>query len=212
MLGLYDPQVKGILLGVMEALFVELPTFERHRAEYLADDEFRKFQQMLLKNPVGGDVTQHKWGCARYDLGMQGVTRRSAAASEWFTTGIGKIPLSVVHLVWQRSERGFNESTVRYFSLSYTLIYLSWSNSKPISSRSSLISIFFEWVTAFLNTIISENLALLFFINSSSGTFNLLSSHSNLPGKMQFTNVLYLHLSSKITLPYVSNLESKVKQ
>lgn len=40
----------------MEALFVELPPFERHRAEYLTDDEF---QQMLLKNPVCGDVIQH---------------------------------------------------------------------------------------------------------------------------------------------------------
>ena len=54
----------------MEALFVELPPFERHRAEYFTDDEFREFQQMLLKNPVCGDVLQHTgglqgtiWGC-----------------------------------------------------------------------------------------------------------------------------------------------------
>jgi len=46
----------------MEALFVELPPFERHRAEYLTDDEFRAFQQMLLKNPECGDVIQHTGG------------------------------------------------------------------------------------------------------------------------------------------------------
>ncbi|EFA7915456.1 toxin, partial [Escherichia coli] len=46
----------------MEALFVELPPFERHRAEYFTDDEFREFQQMLLKNPLCGDVIQHTGG------------------------------------------------------------------------------------------------------------------------------------------------------
>ncbi|GAA3899938.1 type II toxin-antitoxin system RelE/ParE family toxin [Gibbsiella dentisursi] len=44
----------------MEALFIELPPFERHRAEYLTDDEFRDFQQMLLKNPACGDARRNK--------------------------------------------------------------------------------------------------------------------------------------------------------
>jgi mRNA-degrading endonuclease RelE of RelBE toxin-antitoxin system len=46
----------------MDALFVELPPFERLRAEYLTDDEFREFQQMLLKNPECGDVIKHTGG------------------------------------------------------------------------------------------------------------------------------------------------------
>ncbi|MCT2385697.1 type II toxin-antitoxin system RelE/ParE family toxin [Erwinia pyrifoliae] len=46
----------------MEALFVELPPFERYRAEYLNDDEFREFQQQLLKNPLCGDVIQKTGG------------------------------------------------------------------------------------------------------------------------------------------------------
>jgi hypothetical protein len=63
----------------MEALFVELPPFERHRAEYLIDDEFREFQQMLLKNPACGDVIQLPADCVRFVLGMRDVTRGSAA-------------------------------------------------------------------------------------------------------------------------------------
>lgn len=46
----------------MEALFIELPPFERHRAEYLSDDEYRAFQQMLLRQPECGDVIQHTGG------------------------------------------------------------------------------------------------------------------------------------------------------
>jgi mRNA-degrading endonuclease RelE of RelBE toxin-antitoxin system len=46
----------------MEALFIELPPFERHRAEYLSDDEYRSFQQMLLAQPDCGDVIPHSGG------------------------------------------------------------------------------------------------------------------------------------------------------
>lgn len=53
----------------MEALFVELPPFERHRAEYFTDDEFRVFQQMLLKNPLCGDVIQHTGGLRKVRFG-----------------------------------------------------------------------------------------------------------------------------------------------
>ncbi|HGM5491121.1 TPA: toxin [Serratia fonticola] len=46
----------------MEALFIELPPFERYRAEYLNDDEFREFQKMLLNKPECGDVIKHTGG------------------------------------------------------------------------------------------------------------------------------------------------------
>lgn len=36
----------------MDAIFVELSIFEAKRADYLSDDEFKTFQQMLLINPV----------------------------------------------------------------------------------------------------------------------------------------------------------------
>jgi hypothetical protein len=48
---------------LMEALFIELPPFERHRAEYLSDDEYRSFQQMLLAQPDCGYVISRS-GCA----------------------------------------------------------------------------------------------------------------------------------------------------
>ena len=39
----------------MKAVFVELPAFERHRAEYLDDNGFRALQNLLMKHPEAGD-------------------------------------------------------------------------------------------------------------------------------------------------------------
>ena len=39
----------------MKAVFVELPAFERHRADYLDDDAFRALQNLLMKHPEAGD-------------------------------------------------------------------------------------------------------------------------------------------------------------
>src|SRR3990167_734355 len=46
----------------MTALFVELPPFERHRAEYLDDEAFRALQLMLMEHPEAGDVIQGTGG------------------------------------------------------------------------------------------------------------------------------------------------------
>lgn len=46
----------------MKALFVELPAFSRHRAEYLDDDGFRRLQEVLLENPEAGDVIEGTGG------------------------------------------------------------------------------------------------------------------------------------------------------
>lgn len=46
----------------MDAIFAELSIFEAKRADYLSDDEFKTFQQMLLINPFCGDVIQHTGG------------------------------------------------------------------------------------------------------------------------------------------------------
>ena len=40
----------------MKAVFIELPAFERHRADYLDDDSFRSLQNLLMKNPLAGDL------------------------------------------------------------------------------------------------------------------------------------------------------------
>ena len=54
------PQVAYIF--PMKALFVELPAFARHRADYLADEEFRALQNFLLKHPEAGDVIEGTGG------------------------------------------------------------------------------------------------------------------------------------------------------
>ena len=40
----------------MTAVFVELPAFERYRADYLDDDAFRKLQSLLMLKPEAGDM------------------------------------------------------------------------------------------------------------------------------------------------------------
>ena len=46
----------------MKAVFVELPAFERHRAEYLSDEVFRSLQATLMKSPAAGDVIEGTGG------------------------------------------------------------------------------------------------------------------------------------------------------
>ena len=40
----------------MSAVFIELPAFERHRADYLDDEAFRRLQNFLMKDPEAGDL------------------------------------------------------------------------------------------------------------------------------------------------------------
>ena len=44
----------------MRALFIELPSFERHRRDYLDDEAFSALQQWLMQCPDAGDLIQ---GC-----------------------------------------------------------------------------------------------------------------------------------------------------
>ena len=46
----------------MEAVFVELPAFERRRSEYLDDEAFSALQQVLMKNPAAGEVIEATGG------------------------------------------------------------------------------------------------------------------------------------------------------
>ncbi|KXW58648.1 toxin [Ferrovum myxofaciens] len=46
----------------MKALFVELPSFARFRADYLSDDSFRALQNTLMKNPEAGDIIEGSGG------------------------------------------------------------------------------------------------------------------------------------------------------
>ena len=46
----------------MKGLFVELPAFSRHRADYLDDEGFRALQSELAENPAKGDVIEGTGG------------------------------------------------------------------------------------------------------------------------------------------------------
>lgn len=46
----------------VKAVFVELPAFERHRADYLDDDAFLRLQRLLMLNPEAGDVIPSSGG------------------------------------------------------------------------------------------------------------------------------------------------------
>lgn len=46
----------------MKAIFVELPPFERYRANYLDDEAFRQLQQLLMLNPEAGALIQGTGG------------------------------------------------------------------------------------------------------------------------------------------------------
>ena len=46
----------------MKAEFVELPAFERYRAEYLDDDGFRALQATLMTDAQAGDVIEGTGG------------------------------------------------------------------------------------------------------------------------------------------------------
>ena len=46
----------------MKATFVELPPFERVRANYLSDTAYRELQDELMSNPLAGDVIEGTGG------------------------------------------------------------------------------------------------------------------------------------------------------
>lgn len=53
----------------MKAILIELPAFERQRADYLDDDGLRLLQQTLMANPVAGDVIEGSGGLRKLRFG-----------------------------------------------------------------------------------------------------------------------------------------------
>ena len=46
----------------MQAVFIELPAFERHREDYLNDEGFAQLQIALMANPSAGDLIEGTGG------------------------------------------------------------------------------------------------------------------------------------------------------
>lgn len=63
----------------MNALFVELPEFSRHREEFMDDDEFRALQCLMLKLPESGVLIEGTGGLRklRYAYPHRGRGKRS---------------------------------------------------------------------------------------------------------------------------------------
>ena len=53
----------------MDAVFVELPPFERFRATYLDDDGFRTLQRLLMEAPEAGDEIPGTGGLRKLRFG-----------------------------------------------------------------------------------------------------------------------------------------------
>jgi len=49
-------------MAPVKAVFVELPAFDRHRAEYLSDEAFIMLQATLMKSPDAGDAIEGTGG------------------------------------------------------------------------------------------------------------------------------------------------------
>jgi len=86
----------------VKAVFVELPAFERYRADYLDDAALAALQQALMKNPEAGEVMEGTGGLrktrfadARRGKGKRGGLRViyywwSAGMQFWLYTLYGK--------------------------------------------------------------------------------------------------------------------------
>lgn len=62
----------------MNAVFIESPAFERYRPDYLSDEEYRAFQNILLEQPKSGDVIKGSGGIrkVRYSQKNRGKGKR----------------------------------------------------------------------------------------------------------------------------------------
>lgn len=75
----------------MKAVFVELPAFARHRADYLDDEGFRGLQIALLDNPEAGEVIERSGGLRkmRYADARRGKGKRGGLRVIYFWWSAG---------------------------------------------------------------------------------------------------------------------------
>jgi hypothetical protein len=66
----------------MDALFIELPVFQKHRDDYLDDDLFRSFQLALLKIRKRVISSRAQAGCVKFALVTNEEEKVSAADYE----------------------------------------------------------------------------------------------------------------------------------
>lgn len=72
----------------MHAVFIESPAFERHRPDYLSDEEYRAFQNILLEQPKAGDVIKGSGGSVKFVIVRKTVVKENEVESELSIIGL----------------------------------------------------------------------------------------------------------------------------
>jgi hypothetical protein len=76
----------------VQAVFVELPAFERNCADYLDDPAFADLQLALMKNPEAGEVIEGTGGLRKLRFADSGAARVYVATSRvidyWWRGGL----------------------------------------------------------------------------------------------------------------------------
>ncbi|HET6851158.1 MAG TPA: hypothetical protein VFH46_02480 [Pyrinomonadaceae bacterium] len=76
----------------MNAVFIELPPFEHHRAEYIDDDGFVRLQRLLMLNPEAGALIPGSGGLRklRFADDRRGKGKRGGlrVIYYWWNTGL----------------------------------------------------------------------------------------------------------------------------
>jgi putative transcriptional regulator len=98
----------------MQALFVELPAFARHRLDYLDDEGFRGLQNALLDNPEAGDVIEGTGGLrkVRYADARRGKGKRGGLSRYLLLVERGGSVLAL-HALRQGHDRRFERQGTR---------------------------------------------------------------------------------------------------
>jgi hypothetical protein len=97
----------------MQATFVELPTFEKYRAGYLSDDEYRLLQEEMLRNPEAGDVIKGTGGLRKLRFGdsRRGKGKRGGLRIIYYYWITGDAVLDVLDLQQRRDGRSNGQGT-----------------------------------------------------------------------------------------------------
>ena len=91
----------------MKAVFIELPSFERHRANYLDDDDFRSLQNLLMLQPEAGDLIPGTGGLRK----LRFADARRGKGKTWWPSDnlllVGyRIAILAIHHLRQRRDVG----------------------------------------------------------------------------------------------------------
>jgi len=86
----------------MDALFIELPAFQKHRDDYLDDDLFRSFQLELLKNPEAGDLIEGTGGLRKIRFCDQRRSKGKRSGLRVILLVVCFRPILAIHRIWQK--------------------------------------------------------------------------------------------------------------